>query len=124
MYEGASRPATGGDARLLGLEVVCVSSAATVREQQAPFSVLESEYVKALYHHFTKATSTKCEKEQNMTAVQCCVTKVDEDADLVKVEPGNVARAYALVLHQAALVCNRCHIYGVKMKFRCCEHRL
>ena len=42
-----------------------------------------------------------------MAAVQCCVTKVDEDADLVKVEPGNVARAYALVLHQAALVCKR-----------------
>ena len=33
--------------------------------------------------------------------------KLDEDADLVKVEPGDIARADALVLHQAALVCNR-----------------
>ena len=33
--------------------------------------------------------------------------KMNEDADLIKVEPGNVARAYALVLHQAALVCKR-----------------
>lgn len=72
----------------------------------------KSEYIyfiKALYHHFSAAASTKCE---------------EEEADLVEVEPGDVARADALVLHQAALVCNRCHIYGVKMKFRCCEHRL
>ena len=33
--------------------------------------------------------------------------KMNEDADLIKVEPGNVARADALILHQAALVCNR-----------------
>ena len=32
---------------------------------------------------------------------------MNEDADLVKVEPGNVAWADALVLHQAALVCRR-----------------
>ena len=32
--------------------------------------------------------------------------KLDEDAHLVKVEPGDIARADALVLHQAALVCN------------------
>ena len=31
----------------------------------------------------------------------------DEVADLVKVEPGDIARTDALVLHQAALVCNR-----------------
>lgn len=33
--------------------------------------------------------------------------KLDEDAHLVKVEPGDIARADALVLHQAALVCKR-----------------
>ena len=40
-------------------------------------------------------------------ACPCHVTKVDDDADLVEVEPGNVAGADALVLHQAALICNR-----------------
>ena len=33
--------------------------------------------------------------------------KLAEDTDLVEVEPGDIARADALVLHQAALVCNR-----------------
>ena len=40
MYECASGSPTGGDARLLRLEVVRVSSAAPVRKQQAPLGVL------------------------------------------------------------------------------------
>ena len=95
----------------------------------------KSEYIyfiKTLYHHFSKAASTKCERDSRwhqctgaIADGNCHVTEVEEEeADLVEVEPGDVARADALVLHQAALVCNRCHIYGVKMKFRCCEHRL
>ena len=40
MYEGAGGSPAGGDARLLGLEVVRVSSAAPVREQKAPLGML------------------------------------------------------------------------------------
>ena len=40
MYEGASGPPAGGDARLLRLEVVRVPSTASVGEQQAPLGML------------------------------------------------------------------------------------
>ena len=40
MYEGAGWSPAGGDARLLGLEVVGVASAAAVREKQAPLGML------------------------------------------------------------------------------------
>ena len=40
MYEGAGGTSTGGDTRLLGLEVVRVAPAAPVREQKAPLGVL------------------------------------------------------------------------------------
>ena len=45
MYEGASGPPAGRDARLLRLEVVCVPSAASVREQQAPLGMLMESVV-------------------------------------------------------------------------------
>ena len=42
MYEGAGGSPAGGDARLLGLEIVRVSSAAPVREQKAPLGMLSN----------------------------------------------------------------------------------
>ena len=56
----------------------------------------------------------------------CHVTKVDEEADLVEVEPGHIARADALVLHQAALVCKRASSHDVthvtEYKFKCSKN--